>query len=498
MHSVSLRGVSDERRDPAAHSPPSAARDARPPAAGGSVRVERASAPATGGQGRPLHPAPGGQGSPAHPTPGGQGRPAHPQVTPYAPADPQAGAVLIVEDDPENRAVLAETVAAAGYHFDAVDRGEAALDALRSGWFDAVLLDISMPGIDGFEVLRRIRAEHGPGALPIIMISGLSERQHVVQALRLGANDYVLKPFDAAIVTARLGAQVALKRAFDQVLRADRALHHRNRLLQRDHDALQAAYGSIKTDLAYAARIQQALLPTELPGLPGVRLAWCCHPCSELAGDSLNVFQLDPRHVALYLVDVSGHGVSAALLSVAISRALQPVPGRPSLVQRRAPGSGRLSPAPPAVVAEELNRRFQLQPETYQYLTMIYGVLDLRTRELRFVCAGHPGPVRVQASGPPQYVEHHGIAIGLVPDPEYREGVLRLSPGERLYLHSDGLSEARNAANEQFGAARILEAVEQGRRAALDPSLRDLVEAARTWAGRPFEDDVSAIALECC
>jgi sigma-B regulation protein RsbU (phosphoserine phosphatase) len=407
---------------------------------------------------------------------------------------------LIVEDDRDSRDVLGEAVHQHQHQnrhkVRAVADGQAALEWLDHKQPDLILLDITMPGMDGFAVLRRIRARWSPGELPVIMITGLGERQSVVEALRLGASDYIVKPFDASIVRARIETQLSLKRSYERILGLERDVERKNIALQRTNRELEFAYSHIKADLKSAARVQQSLLPSSMPQLPGVNVSWMYRPCDELAGDSLNVFELDKSHLGIYLLDVSGHGVPAALLSVAVSRALQPVPDRASLVQRRVPGSGLLEPTPPSVVAEELNRRYQLDPETYQYFTILYGLLNIITHELRYVCAGQAGPVYVPAGGQPRKLDQRGIAVGLVSDPAYAEGTLMLNPGDRLYLFSDGLDEARNDRNELFGTERVVRAVETSRTFPLARSLDDLVNAAEQWAGHPFDDDVSAIALE--
>ena len=410
--------------------------------------------------------------------------------------DADSGRVLIVDDDEINRETLLDLIHHYDFDIEAAADGRSALEMIGQHDYDVVLLDINMPDMNGFEVLSRIRAKRPPTALPVIMITGLDQRDHVLEALKLGANDYVVKPFDPAVVVARIRTQLSLKRAVDRIVRLERDMEDKNRELERANDELQQAYRHIKSDLEAAAQVQRALLPTSLPVTPGVNFCWEYRPCEELAGDSLNVFQLDESHVAFYLLDVSGHGARAALLSVAISRILAPLPDQASLVQRWSSDASRLEPTPPSLVAEELNRRFQLDLETYQFFTFFYGVLNTRTHELQYVCAGQTGPIHARAEAAPVNLDNPGIAIGVVPDPHYKQCRLQLEPGDRLYLYSDGLDEARNAQKQQFGKEGVIRSVSSTRDVGLDQSLKELVRAAEGWAGRPFDDDVSAIALE--
>ncbi|RMF82678.1 MAG: response regulator, partial [Planctomycetota bacterium] len=335
---------------------------------------------------------------------------------------------------------------------------------------------------------------HPPTRLPIIMLTGRDARDDVVEALRRGANDYITKPLDMAVVIARLRTQLSLKSAVDQIVGLERDLERKNAELERANDDLRAAYRRMKSDLQAAARVQRSLLPSSPPPAPGLTFAWRYHPCQELAGDSLNVFTLDDEHIGCYLLDVTGHGVPAALLSVTITKLLMPVPDQPSLVRRREP-SGRLAAVSPRVVAEELNARFQLDPETCRFFTLFYGLLNTRTREVRYVCAGQSGPVLARA-GEVRNLNQPEIAIGVVPDPGYHERRLQLMPGDRLYVYSDGIDEARDARRTLFGEQRAMRVIRECRDQSLDASLDRLVHAAEQWAAAALDDDVSALALE--
>lgn len=420
--------------------------------------------------------------------------------------------------------MLSRRLTRAGYEVTLAEDGPAALDLIRPtgapapspegpdgapppGSFDLVLLDVMMPGIDGFEVLRQVRQRCSPTDLPVIMATAKDHREDIVQALNLGANDYVTKPLDFPVVLARVQTQLAVKRSVDQVLRLERSLERRNAELAR-------ANQRITRELELAAKVQRSLLPADLPAVPGVRFAWSYRPCDELAGDILNIFRIGPGRTAMYLLDVSGHGVPAALLSVTLSRLLTPWAGGGSLLVGRG-RDGEGEPVPPALVAAELNRRFLMDVETLQYFTLFYGVLETEGAgptgggaRLRYVCAGHPPPVLVPAGGAARVVPFvaegderpaggGGFPIGWFADATYAEHTVDLSPGDRLYLHSDGVSEAMDAARAQFGTAGVLRAVEATRGEPIDRSLEALLEAAARWSreGR-FADDVSAIAVE--
>jgi len=268
--------------------------------------------------------------------------------------------------------------------------------------------------------------------------------------------------------------------------------------LQRANEQLEAANRRLRQDLEAAAAVQRSLLPTVLPEIPGLRFAWRFLPCQELAGDFLNVLALDDRHVGLCVLDVSGHGVAAALLSVTLSHFLSPVADRSFLYRTVPERPDKYVVAAPSEVAARLNQHFRSSRSARQYFTMVYGVLDAQARELRYVTAGHRGPVLVRRGAAPIELAAGGLPIGLLPAESYEERAVRLEPGDRLYLATDGLTEAENTAGQEFGVAKLLEAYDRNRRRPLDESLREVTACVQDWcAPAPLADDVAMLAVEC-
>ena len=235
--------------------------------------------------------------------------------------------VLVVDDNEMNRDMLSRRLQRKGCDVTVADDGELALELIRDHQFDLVLLDVMMPGLNGLEVLKTLRETHTAIDLPIIMVTALRESEDIVKALTLGANDYVTKPLDFPVVLARVQTQLALKRAAEQVQQLERALAERNQELEQTNSRLETVNGRMSRDLKAAAKIQEAFLPREALHVPGLAFAWTYRPCDELGGDGLNVIPLGGSRVGLYLLDVSGHGVASALLSVTLSRVLSPPSG---------------------------------------------------------------------------------------------------------------------------------------------------------------------------
>ena len=264
--------------------------------------------------------------------------------------------------------------------------------------------------------------------------------------------------------------------------------------LKKKEEALSRANERMKRELEAASIIQRSLLPVSSPRVKGLRAAWAFKPCDELGGDILNIFPLDEKNIGLYVLDVTGHGLSASLLSVAASHFLSPF-SETSFV--RSGGADRLAPAKPAQVAEKLNRHFCSNPDLVQLFTLLYGVLNVETREFCYICAGHPLPVVVSKDGSPRAVAGSGLPIGVEQDFSYSELCLKLKPGDRLYIYSDGLTEAKNNERDLFGDERFMDSLSRTRRSALPVSLESIVGEVESWC-RPEtpDDDVTILACE--
>jgi sigma-B regulation protein RsbU (phosphoserine phosphatase) len=394
--------------------------------------------------------------------------------------DSGPGHLLVVDDNEMNRDLLSRRLSKKGYRVQVAEGGARALEMIGTEAFDLVLLDIMMPGMDGMEVLERVRGDHGPDELPVIMATAKTESEDIVAALKLGANDYVTKPFDFPVVLARVQTQLAVKKGRDALAKA----HHR-----------------MKKDLEAAARIQQTLLPAQNVDIPGVRCAWRYVPCDELAGDTLNVIPLGDGITGLYVLDVSGHGVPSSLLSVILSRLMSGAPDSSSVLRTRRDGSSETNIATPAEVAQELSRRFPYNKETFQYFTIVYATLDMDQRLFTYVSAGHPPVVHLRRGSDPVLHTSTGSPIALVPaelsPSEYEESTVKLEPGDRLYLLSDGIPEAHQPDGEEYGEERISSTLQGCFDVDLDASITRLLDDVWDWMGGTGPgDDVSVLAIE--
>ena len=396
----------------------------------------------------------------------------------------QTASILAVDDTPANLQVLSGILKDLGYKVRPVPSGKLALTAARRDPPDLILLDINMPEMNGYEVCERLKADDDFKGIPVIFISALAEPLDKVKAFAKGGVDYITKPFQIEELHARVETHLKLRRLQIE--------------LEVTNAAMAKANSRMSRDLSAAARIQETFLPRELPRLPGADFAWVYRPCDELAGDGLNVIQLGDGKVGLYILDVSGHGVASALLSVTMSRLLSP-PSEPlSILTSDRDGRMRSEITPPAEVVARLNRLFPFDLTTEQFATIVYGILNTATGEFRYVSAGHPGPVHLPLRSDPLLLEGTGSPIGLADD-AYEERSVCLAPGDRLYLYSDGVSEAMDPSSKQFGNARLLEAIGRLGSKSLKESVDNLVGEVARWHGpEKLEDDISILAAEVC
>jgi sigma-B regulation protein RsbU (phosphoserine phosphatase) len=392
--------------------------------------------------------------------------------------------ILIAEDERITRATLTRQLQNWGHEVAATEDGQQAWEKFESGEFDIIITDWEMPKLSGVELVRKIRSVPRSVYCYIIILTSRSDKSDIVAGIEAGADDFVSKPFDREELRVRLLAG-------ERIIMLERELHKQNA-------ALKDANERIHTGLEAAARVQQSMLPRKNIETPRVSTAWNYIPTDELAGDAIGLHLIDDRYLVAYVLDVSGHGVPAALLSVSAMHSLEPVHKEVSLLRTSANGGDLGSVQPPARVAAELNRRFRAGENDGRYLTMILCVLDTVNGKLHVTSAGHPAPLLLRKGEVISLPDVGGFPIAIVDDAEYDEGCIELQPQDRVCLFSDGIVEQTDASDdEQFGTPRIAELLMGSRSASATDAAKGVVAALGKWSGgRAFTDDVSLVILD--
>jgi phosphoserine phosphatase RsbU/P len=403
------------------------------------------------------------------------------------------GSLLLVDDDEFNREIIRPRLERRGYRVDTANDGLTALAQIKERSYDLILLDIMMPGMDGVQVLKELREFRSRAQLPVIMVTARDNSQDIVDALRDGANDYVTKPIDPEVLLARVGTHVILKRTTESL----EDLNHR----------LAEANFQLRRDLELAAKIQRSLLPVRTPTFDNYEFAWRYEPCEQLGGDNLNIMALSESQIGFYVLDVSGHGVQAALMSVAVNHLLEPsqddtsVVNRPNRRRQHESEPGHFASAPHDV-AERLNRHFTFDLTVAQYFTMIYAVLDRDAKTCRYVSTGHPPPIHLTADGEVNVLESRGLPIGILQPGDagyepFSEQFVQLKSGDRLCIYSDGIVESHNHNSKEFGVDGLARLLKETRHKSLDESLDTVFAAVSDWrGGGPLSDDLSMLGLD--
>jgi sigma-B regulation protein RsbU (phosphoserine phosphatase) len=249
-------------------------------------------------------------------------------------------------------------------------------------------------------------------------------------------------------------------------------------------NSLRAVNKQLKRDLQAAAQIQHAQLPKAPPEVDGFRFGWRYRPCEELAGDALNILPIDDNHIAVYVLDVCGHGVRAALQSFSLNLDLRPRQDGPAFNL-------------PEQVFARLNVKYPVDIDTGMFFTILYGVLDTDTGQFTFASAGHPGPVLMKKGQAPRIIETHSYPIGVSADAKYTSETIQLEAGDRLILYTDGVVEALSSRDIPFSEERFLKTLVRNQAEPIDGCLDAVMKSLENWACHVnLRDDLSLIGIE--
>jgi sigma-B regulation protein RsbU (phosphoserine phosphatase) len=396
--------------------------------------------------------------------------------------------ILLVDDDPIARSVYALLLGSQGHEVIEAADGELAWQLIEESSISFVVSDWMMPNLPGVDLCRRIRAAEFERYVYVILCTAKGEKSDLVEGMDAGADDFIVKPISPEEFRVKV-------RAGERMLSLQQGLAEKNRQLVEINSQLQLAHTRVEDDLKAAAWMQQRLLPLVTQSAPGVRCSWRIQPSGYIAGDIFNLFPLAEDETGFYLLDVCGHGVPAAMMSVALSMVLTPDATQGSPLRRQDPVSGRSQTLSPEEAIRELNRRFQSKDD--RFFTIIYGVFDASSATLRFAQAGHPSPVLIRRGKESTVLGTGGMPVGLWPEIDFDCFDISVSAGDRILLYSDGVTECVNRNGQAFGEERLLAYLSENQELALEDLLNGLLTEIRIWHGNSeFSDDVSLLAVE--
>ncbi len=372
---------------------------------------------------------------------------------------------LIADDQPDILEALRLLLKQHGYQVETAASPGAILQALEARSFDVLLMDLNYTrdttsGQEGLDLLSRIQAVDP--ALPVVVMTAWGSIELAVEAMHRGVGDFVLKPWDNSRLLTILNAQVVQ----GQVRRRAQDQESSKRQLGRE--------------ILEAKEIQRGLLPKEIPQFPGFEISGVWQPARVVGGDYFDVYALSDSRVALCIADVVGKGMPAALLM--------------SNLQAAVKGS-TAEACDPSHLCAKVNAFVcsHLGPE--KFITLFYGLLDLPTRKLLYTNAGHNAPALVRTDGSYFRLRHVGPVLGVFPEAGYELDEAELTPGDRLVMFTDGVVEAANSTDEEFGERRLLRLVVENRKCSATSLQSKILSTAAEFAGGEFQDDATLLIV---
>jgi len=371
--------------------------------------------------------------------------------------------VLLVDDAPENIQVV-NSILKDIYKIRIATNGPKALDLAKADPLpDLVLLDVMMPGMDGYEVCQRLKSDPATREIPVIFLTGQTEVADETRGFEVGAVDYIHKPFSPAVVKARVQTHLVLRGIREQL--AEQLL-------------------TIQKELETARQIQMSILPSEIPKIDGLDIAARYVPMTSVAGDFYDFVVVDEKHIGILVADVSGHGMPAALIASMLKIAL---------------ASQAAHAAEPAKVLLGLNQalcgKFQ-----HHFVTAAYLFVDMDKRTLTYAGAGHP-PLLLWggASDGVRAIEENGLFLGKFDFAQYSSVEVPLEVGGWGLLYTDGIAETTDPAGTEFGAERFREFLAAEQNTAVDQFANHLLEELSRWSARgpgaDLDDDITLVAI---
>ena len=336
--------------------------------------------------------------------------------------------VVVVDDDITNLKMAGRILSKNNMRVTALKSGTALLDYIKTNKPDLILLDIKMPGLDGFETMKRLQEQMNPSEkIPVIFLTADDSQDAETHGLALGAMDFIKKPFIPDVLVLRVRHTIDLVR------------------LQRN---LEQENERIRSELAMASRIQSAMLPGIFPAFPERKefdIYASMDPVRGVGGDFFDFFFIDRNRLCLLIADVSGKGIPAALFMMASKIIL---------------ADNAKSGKSPAQILQDTNEAICANNPEEMFVTVWLGILDISTGLLTTANAGHEYPALMHADGRFElFRDRHGLVVGGMPGVKYHEHSLQMYPGSKLFVYTDGVPEATDAENALFGTARMLEAL---------------------------------------
>ena len=401
----------------------------------------------------------------------------------------QNNLALIVDDSRLQRKILSSSVKQWGFDVIEADSGDAALALCEKMEPDIVLSDWMMPGMNGLEFCKAFRERPGIHYGYFILLTSKSEKDEVARGLDAGADDFLTKPVNAHELRARITAG-------ERILKMQRELHDQNRIITETLGELQRVYDSLDNDLIEAKQLQQSLIPERHKVFENAELSLMLRQSGHVGGDLVGFFPAGDGHLGLYSIDVSGHGISSALMTARLAGYLSASAPDQNVALAKMP-DGSYQARPPEKVIEELNALVLEEMDTEHYFTLLLADIDLATGYVQMAQAGHPHPVVQRANGTVEQDGPGGFPVGLLSEITFTQFETQLHAGDRILFLSDGVIECPNLKGEMLeeeGLEWLMSELSEVKGPAFFEAL--IWRLSEFADDQPFPDDVSGVLFE--
>src|SRR5437762_3019475 len=376
--------------------------------------------------------------------------------------------ILVVDDDAVSRKILARLLASAGYQCHECEDGAEALALVHAKRPSLLLLDFDMPGLNGTEVLKTLRSDSDPAIaqIPAIMLTGHGSEESEVRCLQAGADDFVTKPVNAAVLRARIETQLRVRSM--------------RRQLERQNDELEEWRRNLERDLAAAQLTQQSLIPQKPPSIAGWEVATCYRPVIQVGGDIYGWLRMKDGRILFWIADGTGHGAAAALLTTLAKLLFH---------------HGSVEHDGPARVMRSVNDDFRSIFGGRSFMTAMCVAVDPATGRATVVGAGHPPVLIARRSGGTESIASVAPPLGLIEHPEFTETIVDLDSGDAFLLYTDGLFGAAKAERLRLTPKRLEKMLDHSAPNAEALLKGILNQAVPENSDDSLPDDVAALAV---
>jgi serine phosphatase RsbU (regulator of sigma subunit) len=328
--------------------------------------------------------------------------------------------ILAIDDSKLNRAIIKKTLTGLNMKVDEAADGSEGLNALKNKKYDLVLVDIIMPKLDGFGFLSKFKDVVGNDFVPVILMTGSDDLNSKIKGLRIGADDFLLKPLNEKELVARVLSLLRLKSVYSE-------LYERNLLL--------------KKELEIAKRVQQFIIPKDFSQISYPTVSGRYLPIEDIGGDFFDCYQIPDDKYGFLIADVTGHGIPAALVMAMAKMMFNVYATRFSSTSK---------------LFASINSQLHGLLLDTQYVTAFFIIYDRKKNTINYTNAGHTRALYYRALKKKVIaLDTKGFFIGITEDPDYEEKMLAVEPGDKLLLYTDGITEIKNDEGNEFGEQRL-------------------------------------------